>query len=88
MNTILGLGQDVVYKGKTYRIADDLDFCVEADFTRWLKSQAMQSANFRQRLTSTGFVIPATGSKPYTAFVKAELDQWTRVIKAAGIKPE
>lgn len=44
MNTILGLGQDVVYKGKTYRIADDLDFCVEADFTRWLKSQAMQSA--------------------------------------------
>ena len=49
---------------------------------------AMQSANFRQRLTSTGFVIPATGSKPYTAFVKAELDQWTRVIKTAGIKPQ
>ncbi len=50
--------------------------------------QVMQSANFRQRLTSTGFVIPPMGSKPYNAFVKAELDQWTRVIKTAGIKPE
>lgn len=44
MNTILGLGQDIVFEGKTYRISDDIDFCVEADFTRWLKAQAMQSA--------------------------------------------
>lgn len=50
--------------------------------------QAMQTANFKQRLTSTGFVIPAMGSKPYTEFVKSELDQWTRVIKTAGIKPQ
>jgi tripartite-type tricarboxylate transporter receptor subunit TctC len=50
--------------------------------------QAMQSANFKNRLTSTGFVIPPMGSKPYTEFVKSELDQWTRVIKAAGIKPQ
>ena len=50
--------------------------------------QAMQSANFKQRLISTGFVIPPMGSKPYTEFVKSELDQWTRVIKAAGIKPQ
>jgi len=35
-----------------------------------------------------GFVIPTGGSKAYTAFVKAELEQWTRVIKTAGIKPE
>ena len=31
---------------------------------------------------------PVQGIKPYTAFVKSELDQWTRVIKAAGIKPQ
>jgi tripartite-type tricarboxylate transporter receptor subunit TctC len=51
-------------------------------------AQAMKSDSFRQRLTSVGFVIPPLGSKPYTAFVKSELDQWTRVIKTAGIKPE
>jgi tripartite-type tricarboxylate transporter receptor subunit TctC len=51
-------------------------------------AQAMQSDNFKQRLTSTGFVIPPLGSKPYTEFVKSELDLWTRVIKTAGIKPQ
>jgi hypothetical protein len=33
-------------------------------------------------------VIPAQGSKPYTAFVKSEIERWTKVIKTAGIKPE
>ena len=56
-----------VAKGTPQPIVDKLEAAM---------AQAMQSANFRQRLTSTGFVIPATGSKPYTAFVKAELDQW------------
>ncbi len=51
-------------------------------------AQAMQADNFKQRLTSTGFVIPPMGGKPYTEFVKSELDQWTRVIKTAGIKPQ
>lgn len=50
--------------------------------------QAMQTTPFKQRLTSTGFVIPAAGSKPYTEFVKSELELWTRVIKTAGIKPQ
>ena len=43
MNNILGLGQDVSFDGKTYRIADDLEFGVQADFERWLKHQAMQT---------------------------------------------
>jgi tripartite-type tricarboxylate transporter receptor subunit TctC len=51
-------------------------------------AQSMQTANFKQRLTSTGFVIPAQGSKPYTEFVKSELNQWTSVIRTAGIKPQ
>jgi tripartite-type tricarboxylate transporter receptor subunit TctC len=68
-----------VAKGTPQPIVDKLETAM---------AQAMQSAHFRQRLTSTGFVIPPLGSKPYTAFVKSELDQWTRVIKTAGIKPE
>lgn len=48
----------------------------------------MASPEFRQRLETIGFVVPAAGSGPYTQFVKSELDLWTRVIKTAGIKPE
>lgn len=68
-----------VAKGTPQPIVDKLEAAM---------AQAMQSANFKQRLTSTGFVIPSQGSKPYTEFVKSELDQWTRVIKTAGIKPQ
>ena len=48
----------------------------------------MASADFRQRLETVGFVVPASGSGPYVQFVQSELDLWTRVIKTAGIKPE
>jgi tripartite-type tricarboxylate transporter receptor subunit TctC len=48
----------------------------------------MTSPEIKQRLESVGFVVPAPGAKPYTEFVKSELDLWTRVIKTAGIKPE
>jgi tripartite-type tricarboxylate transporter receptor subunit TctC len=50
--------------------------------------QALQSPSFRQKLESQGFVVPEPGSKHYTAFVKSEIDRWTKVIKTAGIKPE
>jgi len=50
--------------------------------------QALQSEALRNRLTSVGFVIPTLGGKAYTAFIKSEIDTWTRVIKTAGIKPE
>ena len=49
---------------------------------------AMQSPSVRQRMESVGFVVPVQGSKAYTQFVKSELDGWTKVIAAAGIKPE
>ena len=68
-----------VAKGTPQPIVDKLEAAI---------AQAMQSASFKQRLTSVGFVIPPTGSKHYNAFLKSEQDQWTRVIKAAGIKPE
>jgi len=68
-----------VAKGTPQPIVDKLEAAM---------AQAMQTPHFRQRLTSTGFVIPPSGSKPYTEFVKSELEQWTRVIKTAGIKPQ
>jgi len=51
-------------------------------------AKIMASPAIKQRMDANGFVIPTQGSKHYTAFVKSELERWTRVIKAAGIKPE
>ena len=39
-------------------------------------------------MESVSFVVPVQGSKPYTALVKGEVERWTAVSKAAGIKPE
>jgi tripartite-type tricarboxylate transporter receptor subunit TctC len=48
----------------------------------------MTSPEIKQRLESVGFVVPQPGGKPYTDFVKAEIDLWAKVIKTGGIKPE
>lgn len=66
-------------KGTPQPIVDKLD----AAMVQVLKSPAV-----KQRLESQGFVVPTPGSKPYTAFVKSEMDRWTKVIKTAGIKVE
>ena len=50
--------------------------------------KVMTSPEIKQRMESVGFVIPPQGSAPYTAFIKSEIDLWTRVIKTAGIKSE
>ena len=68
-----------VAKGTPQPIVDKLEAAL---------GQAMKAESFKQRLTSVGFVVPPSGAKHYTPFVKAEIEQWTRVIKAAGIKPE
>ena len=68
-----------VPRGTPQAIVDKL----EAAMTSALTSGAM-----RQRLESQGFVVPEPGSRHYTAFVKAELERWTRVIKTAGIKAD
>jgi tripartite-type tricarboxylate transporter receptor subunit TctC len=51
-------------------------------------SQVMSSSAVKQRMESQGFVIPAQGIKPYTAFVASELVRWTKVIKTAGISAQ
>jgi tripartite-type tricarboxylate transporter receptor subunit TctC len=48
----------------------------------------MASPEIVQRMEGVGFVVPAQGAAPYTAFVQAELAKWARVIQTAGIKPE
>jgi tripartite-type tricarboxylate transporter receptor subunit TctC len=66
-------------KGTPQPIVDKLEAAI---------AQAMQSEPIKQRMGSVGFVIPAQGVKPYTAFVQKEIDTWTKVIKTAGIKPQ
>ena len=68
-----------VPKGTPQPIIDKLDAAM---------AQALTSAAIKQRLESQGFVVPEPGSKHYTAFVKSELERWTKVIKTAGIKAE
>ncbi len=68
-----------VPKGTPQPIVDKLDAAMV---------QVLQSASFRQRLESQGFVVPPSGAKAYTAFVGSELARWTKVIKTAGIKAE
>lgn len=68
-----------VPKGTPQPIVDKLEAAI---------TTAMQSPAIKQRMDSIGFVIPTLGSKAYTAFVKAERERWTKVIKTAGIKPQ
>lgn len=48
----------------------------------------MSQPAIRQRMDSNGFVVPPQGVKAYTDFVAKEVERWTKVIKAAGIKPQ
>ena len=66
-----------VPKGTPQPIVDKLEAAM---------TQVMQSPAIKQRMESQGFVVPVQGSKPYAAFVKSEIERWTKVIKTAGIK--
>lgn len=68
-----------VIKGTPQPIVDKLEAAI---------AQAMQTEGIKQRMASVGFIIPPQGSKPYTEFVKKEIDVWGKVIKTAGIKPQ
>lgn len=68
-----------VPKGTPKAITDKL----ESEITK-----IMGSASIKQKMESIGFVIPPQGSAAYSAFLKSELDAWTKVITTAGIKTE
>ena len=44
--------------------------------------------DFRAQLEKQGFEPFTSSPEQFSAFVKAELDKWGKVIKAAGIKPD
>jgi len=50
--------------------------------------KVMSSPEVKERMVAQGFIVPPQGSAAYTAFVKNEIDLWTKVIKTAGIKSE
>lgn len=56
---------------------------LEAEMQRIMTSSAI-----KQRMEAVGFVVPPQGAKRYSDFVKSEIDNWTKVIKVGGIKPE
>jgi tripartite-type tricarboxylate transporter receptor subunit TctC len=48
----------------------------------------MHSADGRTKFTALSLDIAATTPQEFEAHLKAELEKWGRVVKAAGIKPE
>ncbi|MFO1199619.1 MAG: tripartite tricarboxylate transporter substrate binding protein [Burkholderiaceae bacterium] len=49
---------------------------------------AVNKTDVRERLVQMGYDVPASTPAQYTAYVKREIDRWTPVVKAAGIRPE
>jgi tripartite-type tricarboxylate transporter receptor subunit TctC len=42
----------------------------------------------RERLVAIGFDVVASTPDEFGAFMKAEVDRWTRVVDKGGIKPD
>jgi tripartite-type tricarboxylate transporter receptor subunit TctC len=46
--------------------------------------KALQVPAVKERLESNGFVIGGNSSEDYAAFISAEIDKWTTVVRTAG----
>jgi tripartite-type tricarboxylate transporter receptor subunit TctC len=68
-----------VAKGTPQPIVDKLEAAIK---------EVMTQPAIKQRMDSTGFVIPPLGRAPYADFVAKEITQWEKVIKTAGIKAQ
>ncbi|MBW7926165.1 MAG: tripartite tricarboxylate transporter substrate binding protein [Burkholderiaceae bacterium] len=51
-------------------------------------ARGMKDATLRQRFDQMGLLPRVLGPKEFQAFINAELDHWTRIIRASGLKPE
>jgi len=49
---------------------------------------ALNHPEVRERLVKQGYEIHASTPEEYGAFLKNEIDRWTPIVKAAGIKVE
>lgn len=50
--------------------------------------RALRSPDVRERLTAIGFDVVASSPEEFGAFMKAEVDRWTKVVERGGIKPD
>ena len=50
--------------------------------------KTLKSPDIRERMTQIGFDVVAGTPDEFGAFMKAEVDRWTRVVQKGGIKPE
>ncbi len=50
--------------------------------------RALRSPDIRERMTQIGFDVVAGTPEEFGAFMKAEVDRWTKVVNTAGIKPD
>jgi tripartite-type tricarboxylate transporter receptor subunit TctC len=48
----------------------------------------MQAPDIRERFKADGFEPAGLGPEEFTAYLRAEIPKWAKIIKAAGIKPE
>lgn len=50
--------------------------------------RALRSPDIRERMTQIGFDVVAGTPEEFGAFMKAEVERWTKVVNTAGIKPD
>ena len=51
-------------------------------------SKALQNPDMKNRLIQEGVELLGTSPEEYSAYLKTEVDRWSRVVKIAGVKPE
>ncbi len=49
---------------------------------------AVNKTDIRDKLVQLGYTVHASTPAEYSAYIKREIERWTPVVKAAGIKPE
>ena len=50
--------------------------------------RALRSPDIRERMNAIGFDVVAGTPEEFGAFMKAEVERWTRAVERGGIKPE
>jgi len=51
-------------------------------------SKPLNDPETRKQMEALGYEVSGDGPSEYAAFIKAEIEKWAKVAKAAGIKPE
>jgi tripartite-type tricarboxylate transporter receptor subunit TctC len=51
-------------------------------------TKSLTNPEIRKQMESIGYEVAGEGPLEYAAFLKAEIEKWARVAKAAGIQPE